>query len=198
MTKTLALFDVDGTLTTADTMFAFVRHVVGPVQFVLGLVWMAPMLALARVGLLDRGRSKGRMLRWFFRNHSRSALEAAAETFTDTVLPGLLRNEGIARLQTHRENGDTVYLVSASLDLWLRPFARRQQVPLLCTQAAWEDGRFTGLASPNCRGEEKVRRVRAVVNPLDFETIDAYGDSSGDDQMLAIATRSHFKPFRSA
>lgn len=198
MQKTLALFDIDGTLTTEDTMFAFIRHVVGGPMLVFGLAWMAPMLLLARFGLIDRGAAKGRMMRWFFRNHPRDRLEAAAENFAAQVFPRLLRSEGIAKLRAHRDAGDTVYLVSASLDLWLTPFAKREGIPLLCTPSGWAGERFTGLGGPNCRGEEKVRRVKKATNPLDFEQVVAYGDSSGDDQMLAIATVPHFKPFRSS
>lgn len=198
MQKTLALFDIDGTLTTKDTMFAFVRHVVGTPSLLFGLWWMAPMLLLARFGIIDRGAAKGRMLRWFFRNHTRDRLEAAAENFVVQVLPGLLRPDGLKKLEAHREAGDTIYFVSASLDLWLAPFARQQDVPLLCTPTAWTGEHMTGLAGPNCRGEEKVRRIKKAVKTLDYENIVAYGDSSGDTQMLALATTPHFKPFRSA
>jgi HAD superfamily hydrolase (TIGR01490 family) len=194
--KTLALFDIDGTLTTADTMFAYARHVVGLPRFVAGLVWMSPMLALARVGVINPGTAKGRMLQWMFRAHSRAQLEDAARSFVRTVFPQLLRAEGIARLQRHRDRGDTVFLVSASLDLWLAPFAEAHAIPLICTATRWHDDRFAGLGGPNCRGQEKVRRVRAAVNPLDYATIEAYGDSSGDTQMLAMSTIPHFQPFR--
>jgi HAD superfamily phosphoserine phosphatase-like hydrolase len=157
---------------------------------------MAPMLLLARVGILSRGKTKGTMMRWFFRKHSRGELEEAAERFATDIFPTLLRRDGLTKLEAHKAAGHTVYFVSASLDLWLTPFARQLEVPLLCTAAAWQGGRFVGLDGPNCRGEEKVRRIRQATNPLDFETIVAYGDSSGDTQMLALATRPHFKPFR--
>ena len=198
MQKTLALFDIDGTLTTADTMFAYARYVVGLPRFVMGLVWMAPMLVLARIGLIRPGKAKGRMLQWMFRHHTRLQLEDAAESFTQDVLPRLLRAKGIERLHMHRDRGDKVFLVSASLDLWLIPFARAHAIPLLCTPTQWTRERFTGLGGPNCRGAEKVRRVRAEVNTLDYAAIEAYGDSSGDTQMLAMATKPHFKPFREA
>lgn len=196
MPQTLALFDIDGTLTTRDTMFAFIEHVVGRPRLVLGLLWMAPMLVLARVGLIDRGAAKGRMMAWFFRHHDKARLQAAAETFAQQVFPTLLRPEGIARLRAHQEGGDTVFFVSASLDLWLAPFARAQGVDLICTPTAWSGDRMAGLGGPNCRGPEKVRRVKARVNALDFERIEAYGDSSGDTELLRMATTAHYKPFR--
>ena len=196
MQKTLALFDIDGTLTTADTMFAYARHAVGPVRFITGLIVLSPMLVLARLGLIDPGTAKGRMLRWMFRGRSRTQLEAAAQSFLVDVLPAILRPAGIERLQRYRDDGHTVMFVSASLDLWLTPFAEQQGIPLLCTPTGWSGDDFTGLAGPNCRGPEKVRRVKAQVNPSDYAVIAAYGDSSGDTELLALATEPHFKPFR--
>jgi len=47
----------------------------------------------------------------------------------------------------------------------------------------------------NCNGKEKVSRIKEAFNLADFETVYAYGDSSGDKEMLAIATHAHFRPF---
>ena len=194
--KTLALFDVDGTLTTADTMFAFAAHAVGRLRMLAVMVLLSPLLVLARLGLTDRGAAKGTMMRWFYASSTRTELEAAAREFCRDVLPGLLRPEGLARLRKHRDDGDTVLLVSASLDLWLQPFAEAEGIPLHATATGWSQGRFTGLGGPNCHGAEKVRRIRAVVDPDAFDKIEAYGDSSGDTEMLALAHSAHFKPFR--
>lgn len=193
---TLALFDIDGTLTHADTMFAYVRHVVGLPWMLLGLALLSPMLVLARLGLIDRGAAKGAMLRFFLGRRDKPALEAAAEDFKNTVLKGVVRPAGLERLRAHQAEGHRVFLVSASLDLWLAPWARDLGVPLLATPTRWESGRFAGLGGPNNRGPEKVARVRAVVRPEDFARIVAYGDSSGDREMLALADEGHMKPFR--
>ena len=125
----LALFDVDGTLTTADTMFAFAAHAVGRGRMFAVMTLLAPLLVLARLGLIDSGAAKGTMMRWFYAAKTRADLESAAEVFCQEVLPRLLRPKGLARLRKHRDDGDTVLLVSASLDLWLRPFAEAEGVP---------------------------------------------------------------------
>jgi HAD superfamily hydrolase (TIGR01490 family) len=194
--QTLALFDIDGTLTTEDTMFSYVRFVVGTPRYLAGLLWLSPILALAWLKLTDRAAAKGRMLKWFFRGRSRKELEAAAERFCSQRVPQLLRPEGIAALRKHRDDGHTVLLVSASLDLWLRPFAEAEGVLLLCTPTGWVGDQMDGLGGPNCHGPEKVRRVREQVDTEEYGQIEAFGDSSGDREMLAMATNAHFKPFR--
>ncbi len=194
--STLALFDIDGTLTTDDTMFAFARFVVGAPKLWLGMLALAPLLLAARLGLMDAGMVKGWLLMLLFASRDKTVLERAARQFCNDVLPKLLRPEGLATLRRHRDAGDRVLLVSASLDLWVQPFADAEGIPLLATPTAWSAGRFMGLGGANNKGPEKVRRIRAVVDPADFSRVVAYGDSSGDREMLAMANEPHYKPFR--
>lgn len=195
---TLALFDFDGTLTTADTMFHFVRFVVGGPRFVLGLLWLGPALALHAAGLIPADRAKATLLRHFLGGRPQAELEAAARRWTTEALPALLRPAGQARLAALRAEGARVVLVSASLDLWLRPYAEAAGMQLLCTAGAVDEaGRFTGaLAGPNCNGPEKERRVRAALRLEDHARVEAYGDSAGDKELLALADAAYFKPFR--
>ncbi len=52
-------------------------------------------------------------------------------------------------------------------------------------------GRFDG---PNCRGEEKVRRLREAFGD-DIRLEAAYGDTSGDRAMLALADEARHEGF---
>jgi len=62
---------------------------------------------------------------------------------------------------------------------------------VLCTQlAVGSEGRLTGgLRGPNCRGPEKERRLREWLHGrgVDAPALWAYGDSAGDDALLAMA-----------
>ena len=86
----LALFDFDGTLTRSDTMFAFIRHVVGVPRLVIGLVWLSPMLVAHRLGFVAATPAKERLLRHFLGGRTREELLAASASFVD-VADGLLR-----------------------------------------------------------------------------------------------------------
>lgn len=194
----LALFDLDGTLTAGDTMFAFVFHCRGTLRTWLGLLWLSPLLALHAAGLVAAAPTKAAFLRHFLGGFSREALEAWARSFADH-LEANIRPEARSRLQWHREQGHDIVVVSASLDLWLAPWAARHGLTLLCTQGQFEQDVFTGqLATPNCNGPEKETRIRASCDLSRYEYIYAYGDSSGDTEMLALAHEPCFRPFRTS
>ena len=85
-------------------------------------------------------------------------------------------------------------LASASLEPYLLPFGDSLGVDgVVCTRLErGRDGLLTGrLEGPNCRGAEKARRLEAwlVDNGLADATLWAYGDSAGDDELLARADR---------
>ena len=89
-------------------------------------------------------------------------------------------------------------IVTASPETLVAPFARGLGADLLIgTRLAFDEadrvsGRFDG---PNCRGEEKARRLREVFGP-DVRLEAAYGDTSGDTEMLAMADEAGFKVFQ--
>jgi HAD superfamily phosphoserine phosphatase-like hydrolase len=85
--------------------------------------------------------------------------------------------------------------VSASADLWLKDWCTQEGIAdLLATQLEVVNGVLTGnLASANCRGPEKVRRIQELLDIRDYERIFAYGDSSGDQEMLALAHEAWYR-----
>jgi phosphatidylglycerophosphatase C len=80
-------------------------------------------------------------------------------------------------------------IVTASPEAIVEPFARRLRADgLIATQLQTDkNGRITGaLDGANCRGIEKVRRITDHFG-TDFSLAAAYGDTSGDREMLQMA-----------
>lgn len=194
--RALALFDFDGTLTSSDTMFAFVWHARGPLRTIFGLLWLSPLLALHAIKIVGATRAKTALLRHFFGGERRAVLEGLGQGFIERI-DALVRPAARERLEWHRAQGHDVVIVSASLDLWLAPWASARKIPLLCTEARYDGDTFTGaLATPNCNGPEKAARIQAAYDLGTYEHIYAYGDSSGDKEMLSLAHETQYKPFR--
>ncbi len=89
-------------------------------------------------------------------------------------------------------------IVSASYEQYVRVVAERLgDVDVAATRLDVVDGRCTGdLLGANCRGPEKVRRLDAWLRERGLDraeiTLYAYGDSSGDRELLAAADHPHW------
>ncbi len=93
------------------------------------------------------------------------------------------------RIEWHQNQGHDIVIVSASLDVYVDAAARAIDIPhTLSTSLELDDaGRVTGrMLGGNCRGDEKVARLREHMGDAQVE-LWAYGNSSGDDAMLALA-----------
>lgn len=186
-TTPVAFFDFDGTLTTGDSLFPFIRHVVGTPRLLAGLVIIAPVLAGFGSGVVSRRTAKETVLRRYFCGRDIDELRGQGECFAVRVLPRMLRAEGMERLAWHRQQGHDCVLVSASLDIYLRAWARDAGLTDILTSSLQVDqhGRATGaLEGPNCHGETKRERIQAWLTGRDPGRTYAYGNSSGDMAML--------------
>jgi phosphatidylglycerophosphatase C len=194
--RPIVAFDFDGTLTIRDSFTEFLRWRAGPGGWALGLVRMAPALA-AYARDRDRGRIKAASVKEFLRGVDCETLEADAERFSDHVWNRFMRPDALKAWRDWGERGAHRVIVTASPETTVAPFARRLGAEaLLGTPLVFDaDDRVTGaFAGPNCRGEEKVHRLRAAYG-RDVRLAAAYGDTSGDTEMLEIADAPGFRVF---
>lgn len=193
----LVAFDFDGTLTVKDSFTAFLRWRAGPVRYAIGLLKLAPA-ALAFLVHRDRGRIKAQAVNEFLVGLTRPELEADAETFAAEFGPQLMRPDALAAWRRWRAEGARLVIVSASPTLVIAPFAERLGADcLIATELAYDErGRVRGaFATPNCRGPEKIVRLKAVFGD-ELKLKAAYGDTSGDKEMLEMAEIKGYRVFR--
>ncbi|HEY9236109.1 MAG TPA: HAD-IB family hydrolase [Phenylobacterium sp.] len=189
-------FDFDGTLTIRDSYTAFLRWRAGAVRYHLGLIRLAPA-AIAYLGHRNRGRIKAAATREFLRGVPRERLEADAQTFATLMAPRLLRPDALRIWRRWGQRRAKLVIVTASPQLIVAPFARGLGADMILgTELVFdEQGRATGaFASANCRGAEKVLRLQEVFG-ADIRLRAAYGDTSGDREMLAIAEEPGYRVF---
>lgn len=190
-------FDFDGTLTIRDSFTAFLRWRAGPGGWALGLVKMAPAIA-AYARHRDRGVLKAASVAEFLKDTPRQTLEADAERFASEHWGRFMRPDALACWNDWGKRGAHRVIVTASPETTVAPFARRLDADaLLGTPLVFDDqDRVTGaFAGPNCRATEKVLRLQAAFGP-DIRLAAAYGDTSGDTEMIAIADVKGFRVFK--
>ena len=92
-------------------------------------------------------------------------------------------------IDKHKSAGETLFIVSASPENWIRPWAMKNGfTEVIATKLEEKDGMLTGkFASRNCYGVEKVNRLKEFFTDREQVYLSAYGDSSGDEPMLNYA-----------
>jgi len=191
-------FDFDGTLTVRDSFTSFLKWRAGAARYNVGLVRLTPS-ALAYLVDHDRGRIKAAAAKEFLYGVPREQLEEEAREFAKACAQDLLRADAVATFRWWRQRGAITAIVTASPDIVVAPFSKALGADVLIgTQLAFDArDRVTGaFATPNCRGEEKVRRLKAHFGD-DIRLAAAYGDTSGDKAMLAIAEEQGYRVFKS-
>ena len=219
MKKKIYCFDFDGTLTTSDTLLEFIKYAKGTSRFLMVFLMYSPLLVLMKLHLFPNWKAKQLIFAHLFAGMRIEKFDALCRGFAEES-QHLLRPKGITLVHEALVAGAKVFIVSASIDNWVRPFFEIRNlkgVQVLGTQIEVVDGKVTGrFKTNNCYGEEKVRRICEALTTttgtsipttnaygttsLSFDRsqydIEAFGDSRGDKEMLAFADQGHYKPFR--
>ena len=201
MKKKIYCLDFDGTLTTSDTLLEFIKYAKGRSRFLMVFLMYSPLLVLMKLHLYPNWKAKQQIFAHLFAGMRIEKFDALCRGFAEES-QHLLRPKGITLMHEALVAGAQVFIVSASIDNWVRPFfdiRNLKGVQVLGTQIEVEDGKLTGrFKSNNCYGKEKVHRIAEALKSFERSEyeIEAFGDSRGDKEMLAFADKGHFKPFR--
>lgn len=186
----IAVFDLDHTLSRSDSflyyLFGFLAR--RPWRIV-RCVHLPIMVFLFWVGLVKNTKLKESFLHAVMGGVRQTDIATWNRVFLDRFVRLQMRREGLATLETHRQAGDRLILLTASLDCYVSELGRRLGFDdVVCTRVEWKDGRLSGkLASPNMRGEEKVRALQDIRACYGQRPITAYADHRSDLAMLRVA-----------
>ncbi|MGA7933188.1 MAG: HAD-IB family hydrolase, partial [Kovacikia sp.] len=124
----VAAFDFDDTLTDRDTLLPFLRSVVGTRQYFIKMLRLSPILTAYALRVIPNWRAKEVVLSHFLAGIPQEQLHKAAEHFAEREIPKWLRPEAVERLRWHQSQGHRTILVSASLAIYLQPWAQRMGI----------------------------------------------------------------------
>lgn len=193
----LALFDFDGTITQHDSLIGFIRYAVGDMRTVYGMLLLSPMLMAYKLKLTPNYKSKEWFLSFFFKGMDENEFKDIAKEYSLNMLDTILRPKAMNTIAWHKEQGHKIAIVSASMECWLKPWCDQNGLDLIATKLEMKNGIVTGrLLTKNCYGIEKANRVKDAYNLGEYGYIYAYGDSRGDKELLEMADKGYFKPFR--
>lgn len=192
----VAAFDFDGTITYSDSLFPFLQFTSGIWLTYAKLFLELPALLGFLGRIIPRQMAKERVLSRFYRGMPIALLQEQGKSFAQGPIRNLLRPEAMRRFEWHRDQGHRCVLISASIEVYLHPWAKMigfQDV--ICSKLEVDgEGIVTGrLNGGNCWGKEKVRRLENLLGNREDYVLHAYGDSRGDKELLEAADYPHFK-----
>jgi HAD superfamily phosphoserine phosphatase-like hydrolase len=120
------------------------------------------------------------------------------EQATQVITLLIVGKEAIEKFNWHQQQGHRIIIVSASPELWIKPWCQKKNVEFIATKLATEKQLFTGeFLTPNCYGKEKLRRILLHIPQLlnQYSEIYVYGDSQGDKELLSLATHPFYRTF---
>lgn len=185
----IAAFDFDGTLTTKDTLWEFLKFSLPAWRLYVGLAWLSPVLLLYLTGVLSNHKAKEILFSHYFKGWLLTDFTNACQLF-QVKIEEIANKDTLTILGNHKSQNHTVFIVSASIENWIEPWAERYGIQTLATRIQIDsEGKLTGkFSSNNCYGQEKVNRLSQVL-PAKREDyyLYAYGDSRGDRELINFA-----------
>lgn len=177
-------------------MLELAKFYKGTTGFYAGMIILLPSLIALKTRLLSAQQAKEKLLTNFFGGMHTKSFDALCTKFNEQKMPRLLRKNAVDKITEHRSKGHEVVLVSASAENWILPFCNENGLKCICTKLEVVNDCITGkLNGLNCNGTEKANRIRAAYNLSSYQHIYVYGDSSGDAEMLQLATERHYRVF---
>ncbi|MCS3456790.1 HAD superfamily hydrolase (TIGR01490 family) [Aeromonas sp. BIGb0405] len=191
----LALFDLDETLIAGDSASLWLEYMVAqelaPVSMI---AEEQAMMSLYHQGKLDMHQYMAFTLQPLA-GKSRAWLDGQCQHFAEQVLRERIYPQGLARIDWHRKQGDTLVLISASGEHLVAPMARMlgmdHCIAILLDE---EEGLLTGQTRGTLSFREgKVARINQLFGGLDdpWQESFGYSDSHNDLPMLQAVTHPH-------
>jgi phosphatidylglycerophosphatase C len=197
VSKSIAFFDFDGTITFKDTLLEIIKFRHGSSGLYMGMLRISPWLVAMKLKLISNQTAKEKLLAHFFKNTPVADFQKDCDAFINAKISSLIRPGALEQIQKYNATGTQVVIVSASPQNWLMGWCKANNLHCIATILETKNNIITGkIEGLNCYGEEKVRRIKALYNLADYSEIHCYGDTNGDKPMLALGTAAYYKPFR--
>ena len=190
--KKLAIFDIDFTITKKETfiqLFIYsIKKDIKNIKYIPRAIYSGVMYGL---GFFDEKAVKECLIK-FLVNKDESTLKRFVRGFYEDVLSKILYTDSINMIKKLKKEGCDVYLISASGEFYLKELYKIKEIDMIIgTRFEFKDGIFTGkMVGKNCKGEEKVHRLKEVLHKkkieVDFKNSYMFSDSLSDKPLLDL------------
>ena len=185
--KNLALFDFDGTLCTKDSFTGFIFYALSKRHIVKQGLKLLPWIQAYYLNVYPAHAMRPKLFYGMFKDTDYAEIQKIAEEYAQHLIQEL-DPKFMQQLQLHQALGHDVVLVSASIDLYLKPLCKLLKIDLICTETEVRESRLTGhYQSADCSRMEKKKQISQQYPIAEYASIYAYGNSEEDLEMFSLA-----------
>ena len=195
--KKLAIFDIDYTITKSETLMELFKYVIKKdkknIWFLPRAIYCGSMYALR---IYDERKVKEKFLK-FIDGIKEQDLAKLVKKFYDEKLKTILFEDALKMMKKLKSEGYDIYLISASPEFYINEFYNIKEVDkIIGTKFNFKNGIFIRkMEGKNCKGEEKVRRLKEVLKnekiEVDFKQSYMFSDSLSDKPLLDLVGKPY-------
>ncbi|MBU3182987.1 HAD-IB family hydrolase [Clostridium psychrophilum] len=186
MKEKLAIFDVDYTLTKRETLVEFYFFMVKKNPRYIKYLPKSILSSIFYVfKIYDASKAKKTFIR-FIDGIEENDMKKVVKEFYEKRLSKILYKDAIDMIKKMKKDGYKIYLISASAEFYLSELYNIKEVDkVIGTRFVKENGLHRNkIIGENCKGEEKVKRLKEVLKKgnveVDFENSCMFSDSLSD------------------
>ncbi|MDZ5013760.1 HAD-IB family hydrolase [Clostridium perfringens] len=189
----LAIFDVDFTLTSKETLLQLFKFLIKEDKKNLRFLPRAAFSGLMYgLKFYDEKKVKQSFLK-FIDGLEEKDLKILVKKYYDEVLSKIIYKDSIDMMKKLKSEGYKIYLISASPEFYLNELYNIKEVDIIIgTRFSFNEGKFERkMVGENCKGEEKVRRLKEYLQEHNIEEVDyknsyMFSDSLSDKPLLDL------------
>lgn len=195
--KKLAIFDIDYTITKKETLMELFKYAIKidkkNIRFLPRAIFCGIMYMLK---LYDERMVKEKFLK-FIDGIKEKDLEMLVKKFYNERLKAILYEDALNMMKKLKNEGYDIYLISASPEFYVKEFYDIKEVDkIIGTKFDFTNGIFSRkMEGENCKGEEKVRRLKEVLKDekvdVDFSQSYMFSDSLSDKPLLDLVGKPY-------
>ncbi|MBP9022754.1 MAG: HAD-IB family hydrolase [Spirochaetes bacterium] len=190
----IALFDFDGTITNNDNFTNFYNYSSSLKRKLFITPLLFPVFILYKLNIMSPSKTRSIVSYLAFKGYSESKLKDKGAKYAKNEIPKYIRKRALDQINWHKQQGDIIVIVSASLNIYLDEWAFSNNFDLICTTLESVNSKITGrYISGDCTGNEKAKRIMDKYNLSFFRNVYAYGDTVEDAEMLNMGNFKYYR-----
>jgi len=125
--ETIAVFDFDGTITRKDTLLEFIKFSKGERQFYFVFLLFSPLIVVMKLKLYPNWKAKQKLFSYLYKGVSIEQFNEWSNKFSAEI-DKIILPKAMETIKLHKENNDKIVVVSASVENWLKPWAKKNGI----------------------------------------------------------------------